>query len=261
MQDKFRIKLRMTYHPTKIQKDLIFIYRIDKSNSGDLNCCPRDYINFNNSKCYDINNVPDTTNKIVILGGGGIFHKQSWDRAIKTIIKKSYCSVLWGAGSNYHNITNTVLPKYIDRFDMVGLRDWGTKYRWVPCVSCMNKGFDIDRKIKNDVVVYEHKDHRLCIAGLPCMNNRSSMREALDFLGSAQTVITNTYHGVYWSLLLSKKVVILRPFSSRFYGLKYNVPMFNNYNEWDGTVAHHIGVLYDSRMANLSFYKDVSKLL
>jgi hypothetical protein len=37
--------------------------------------------------------------------------------------------------------------------------------------------------------------------------------------------------------------------------------MFNNYNEWDGTAAHHVGVLRDSRTANISFYKDVHKIL
>ena len=35
-------------------------------------------------------------------------------------------------------------------------------------------------------------------------NNCRSMREAIEFIGSEHTVVSNSYHGVYWGLLLGK---------------------------------------------------------
>ena len=48
------------------------------------------------------------------------------------------------------------------------------------------------------------------------------MEYVLDYLGSAEIIYTNSYHGAFWSLLLGREVIIPKssnPLSSKFYGL------------------------------------------
>ena len=51
------------------------------------------------------------------------------------------------------------------------------------------------------------------------------MEKVLDFLGSGETVLTSSYHGVYWATLLGRKVLAF-PFSSKFYTLKHKPNMY-----------------------------------
>ena len=43
----------------------------------------------------------------------------------------------------------------------------------------------------------------------------------IHYVGSTNYIITNSYHGAYWGTLLGKKVMLVGPWSSKFYGLKH----------------------------------------
>ena len=43
--------------------------------------------------------------------------------------------------------------------------------------------------------------------------------KTIEFIGSGDVVVTNSYHGAYWATLLGK-VVVAFPWASKFYGLK-----------------------------------------
>jgi hypothetical protein len=60
--------------------------------------------------------------------------------------------------------------------------------------------------------------------------------EIVRFLGGANTVVTNTYHGAYWATLLNKKVVVYKPWSSKFHTLKYT-PTFANESNYREAIA------------------------
>ena len=47
-------------------------------------------------------------------------------------------------------------------------------------------------------------------------NDPVTIKEAIDFINNWNTIITNSYHGMYWSYLLGKEVICI-PFSSGHY--------------------------------------------
>ena len=82
-------------------------------------------------------------------------------------------------------------------------------------------------------------------------------------LATAETVVSSSYHGVYWAMLLGKKVIAL-PFNAKFYGFRYDMPM-ETVKDLD---LHKIksapkfdGFLEECRELNREFAGDVGELL
>lgn len=180
--------------------------------------------------------------------------------------------ILWGAGYNSRDKEDDsysiVYPNYLNTFHLVGVRDWNSGYRWVPCASCMHPAFDKEYEIKNDIVWFEHK--KKLIDGkwfdpLPAprmVNTGQNIEQILEFLGSAETVITNSYHGVYWATLLNKKVVCI-PWGSKFNMFKHPPTMANerNWIEKIEKAKSYPNALKECRTANEEFYNDVVNLI
>ncbi|MGF1635377.1 MAG: hypothetical protein ACFCVE_16135 [Phycisphaerae bacterium] len=128
--------------------------------------------------------------------------------------------VVFGAGCNDHDKRDAWYPAWLSRCDLVGVRDWGQPFDWVPCVSCLSPAFDDPGEPEHDVVVYRHKDPKSDRIprdlGWPSLTNRAGFNEVIRFLKSGRTVVTSSYHGVSWATLLGRKVVVCSPFSSRF---------------------------------------------
>lgn len=216
---------------------LTFVHRIDHNNLGDMVCCPVDYFDwsFVEHRVQDIHG-PFPSGSNYIFGGGGLLHG-AWVDALDQFSDQrspGTKAVVWSAGVNTHYAKSLIWPKFLDRFDLVGLRDWGNPWRYVPCVSCMHSAFNWARGLKPtcDAVIYEHKDRRVDIdAGFSRMNNaraKESMGDTLQFLASGRVVITNSFHGAYWALLLSRVPLMFSPFSNRFFSFQNQ----NAYCEW-----------------------------
>jgi glycosyltransferase involved in cell wall biosynthesis len=121
----------------------------------------------------------------------------------------------------------------------------------------MHPLFDRHYEIKHPFVVYEHKTHSpIAISGLPRLTNQEKdFGKVISFLGSAECVITSTYHGVYWATLLNRKVVLLNPFSSKFSGFRH-MPAVANEKTWKDAGAgakNYPEALNECRSANLRF--------
>lgn len=180
--------------------------------------------------------------------------------------------ILWGAGHNSREKEKDPYdidyPKYLNQFHLVGVRDWNTDYRWVPCASCMHPAFDKEYEIKNKVVWFEHKkrliDNKI-LDLLPAprmLNTGQNIEQIIEFLGSGETVVTNSYHGVYWATLLGRKVVCL-PWGSKFNMFKHSPTMANEKN-WPDQIMEAISfpdALEECRTANQEFYDDVVNLI
>jgi hypothetical protein len=179
--------------------------------------------------------------------------------------------VIWGAGHNSKDIdidsSNIDWPEYMLNFHLVGVRDWDTGYRWVPCASCMHSAFDKEYKITNEVVWFEHKKRLIdnkVFDKFPTprmLNTGQNLEQIIEFLGSAETVVTNSYHGVYWATLLKRKVVCI-PWGSKFNMFKH-IPTIANEKNWESLISKataYNDALKDCREANQNFYNDVIKL-
>lgn len=138
--------------------------------------------------------------------------------------------VVWGVGSNYPmDLQGPEYPHWLGNATLIGLRDIGSPYQWTPCPSCLHPGLRRSRAKTRRVVVYEHRENPLPTKlGFPWIANDApgGLDEVLDFLGSAEVVVTNSYHGAYWGTLLGARVVVANPFSTKFGRLPWSPPVW-----------------------------------
>lgn len=180
--------------------------------------------------------------------------------------------ILWGVGFNSRD-TNEDLslkdyPGYLKNYHLVGVRDWNVGYRWVPCASCMHPAFDKQYEIINKVVWFEHKKRLIdnkffdAIPNPRMVNTGQNLEQIIEFLGTAETVITNSYHGVYWATLLGKKVVCV-PWGSKFNMFKHP-PTMATMKNWQDMIEEAVAypdALTECRTANISFYEEVKRTI
>lgn len=246
----------------KVKKNYYNLHAVDRNNTGDLMSSVFSYFDFKStttrthnlcrveSNDYNMNKAD-----VIIAGGGGLFVFKSLE-----YLCKNYSGLLvgWGIGCNEHGVSELRYPDYVRRFDILGVRDWGTEFRWVPCPSCMHPCFDKEYKIEHEVIVYEHKNQVIDL-DFPKKDNSSNFNDVIDFLGSGEIVLTNTYHGMYWATLLGRKVIAF-PFSSRFYGMKYPIKLCES-TEWEKhsvSLKEYPESLEECRKANMDFFEHVS---
>jgi hypothetical protein len=179
---------------------------------------------------------------------------------------------IWGAGHNLDakkdksgRIANEY-PESLLNFNLVGLRDFGTEFEWVPCASCMHPALRKHYAIKNDVIFFEHK--KQLIKGTDFgtdpiprfINSGSNVEQTIELLGSANVILTNSYHGAYWGTLLKKKVIVIGAWSSKFYYMKHT-PYFldrpADYKNVIDDVPIHASALDESITANTMFWNKI----
>lgn len=153
----------------------------------------------------------------VIFGGGGMLHP-GVDLTLAEIAKV-YPSACWGIGLNYHHEHGDDRRKWKEALvAMTGpkfVRDPGLgKFAdWAPCPSCLDprveaalmKARNTPAGFRGRPLIIEHHQHPIgCPYELPRIKNdcSTSFDETLARIGQASSVITNTFHGGYWSLLL-----------------------------------------------------------
>lgn len=245
-----------------------FVHDTNIRNMGDVQSCPLNHFKFN-CNTIELDLIADSgkidLNHPIIIGGGGLL-QDGLSRKTLCRIMESHKSkiIIWGVGLNTNNKKNNDnIPDVFKKADLVGIRDIGFEYDNIPCVSCVNKLFDIEYEIQNEIVCFQ--GNKLPIEGVPIMNcvNDSSINEIIRFLGTAKTIITSSYHGAYWGSLLNREVIVIpNAHSSKFY--HFPMPLIiadeNNWRDYIGKPnTYH--VLNKFRSINISFAKKVSELL
>lgn len=217
-------------------RDLINFHRQDE-NIGDLMSAPTSYFDFPDHRVrrVDIADVEaiDTSNCDVIVGGGGLFGEYFISMIRGLAAKKERGRlVAWGVGQQLSNGAwwrewkRFRYDKYINEFDAIGVRDVNVNLRWVPCASCMHPVFDVKKEPVHDLVIFSHHARRIPIKGFPeISNNCVDFETVIDFISSGDTVLTSSYHGMYWAMLLGRRVVAF-PFNSKFFSQRYPVTIY-----------------------------------
>ncbi len=223
-------------------------------NIGDLVACPADYFpQFSGVLRLDIR---DYEGGEVVFGGGGLCHP-GVDRLMA--LAPPARAIVWGAGTNYHNVVRPLYPECFKQFALVGLRDRDNPWVYVPCPSCLHPVFD--ERFPEPVhacVAYVHHEHALDLPAMPVRVNRGTKEDFPDvirFLASGRMIVTNTYHGAYWGQLLRRRTVIVNPFSNRFYWMRHQPPIANE-GTWQvqGAQARVVdGFLESCRAINRAF--------
>jgi hypothetical protein len=251
-----------------------FLFRKDETNAGDWYCLPSRFFPFEGSGDADILGF-DAQHLAphVVVGGGGLlaktFHPEM--HRLAACRPRLASLVAWGLGESEHvdRKGGFVLPyagpapTYLQAFDLVGVRDFGTSQRWVPCASCLLPQFDRELALEHEVVIYEHKRIPVPIdAPFPRRSNAGNDIDAvLAFLASGRIVITNSYHGAYWATLLGRRVLALANMS-KMYRFKH-APVIARAEHWRRAIdftREYPQALAECRQANREFHRDVLAL-
>jgi len=243
---------------------LSVFHRRNTLNVGDLHGAPSLYFPLN-GQAHDLADWQGRIRGAVIVGGGGLLHS-FFDAGVQRLLdQKPKRIIIWGIGVHGSPADPLTLPGWLSDCELVGLRDWGTPFDWVPCASCMSPLFDDPPDPVHRVVVYKHHDFRtLPDLPFPTMHNCTrQMQDAVDFLASGEVVVTNSYHGAYWATLLGRRVLAY-PFSNKFRFMRHPPVLLA---KGDDPLPHvHDGASYPNalrqcRAANVAFYERVRRLL
>lgn len=245
-----------------------FVHIRDPHNAGDMASVPSRWLDFG-QEVETLNYsdpVPDD-GAVTVYGGGTMMNWLNQGPRLPRGPK-----VLWGAGSSRHGETEPWPDP--EGFDLIGTREWTPEReragRWAPCVSCLSPLFDIDFEVKRERVRFVNASDGIRsrypaiyrLDHLPTMDNSGSMEDIIAFLGSAETVVTNSYHGCWFAQLLGRKVVCV-PYSSKFYNLRYPVAYSASGADWKEkakTIDVFSDALHESRRACAIFHERVMEL-
>lgn len=271
----------------------ISIFRKDRKNVGDWWSVPVRYFPFVSDRNYDLvapDEIPNE-NGVAILGGGGL-GRVDFEPFLNRIGKKDrkYKVIAWGVGADTVTKRSSILSgptdmaallKYFDSFAEIGTRIHSTdnyggdaRFRWVPCASCMSPLFQKLRATKptRSIGIYEHlrvpltphlgETNRMkakYFGNYPVFSNRGTDLESkLAFIASFETILTNSYHGVYWATLLGRKTVCF-PFKNGLFSFRH-APSYFGESGLEAALdlaRPHPDALDECRMANLKFYQDM----
>jgi len=212
-------------------------------NIGDRACSPFDYFDWDDATVSDLRDDDTPDYDIGIYGGGKIFRGLATYAGVRR--PKEAINIAWGVGTVQSFPISLRYMKARRRMDIVGSRDYGdTRYTYAPCASCMAPMFDAPPAPEHDVVFYAHagKTEKMGIkipGDMPTADNHcASLEEALRFIASGKTVVSNSYHGVYWGLLLGRRVLCV-PFSNKFGGYRLP-PHYARPDTWQNEIRNAI---------------------
>lgn len=260
------------------------LHQIDERNAGDFYSGPYHYFDSLTSKTSILQYLEgeekrnsfqsSLSSDQLIVGGGGLFNRPSFKDVmslVEVMSKKGRKIVIWGAGHNVPTSTLHIPKNYsikLDHFALVGTRDKSMPGDYVPCVSCLHPLLDDTYEVNQELGVVFHKktieqpDVTQKLAGIPFLSNASSIEEIIPFIGQSESLITDSYHAMYWGLLLEKKVTVI-PNSSKFFDFHVKP----NFSDFDSCAKEYVkavstsGLLEECRELNKRFYEKTMNVL
>ena len=177
----------------------------------------------------------------------------------------------WGKIRIVNELKFRGISKYnidINKFGLVGTRDYSMPGEFVPCVSCLHPIFDQKFDTKNEVGIVFHKDTlkkeniTKKYQNFATSSNTTNLEDLIEFIGESENIITDSYHTMYWAMLMEKKVITI-PNSSKFFDFKHQ-PIISNFDD----ALNHLnkgetfsGLLEECREINLKFSEKVFNYL
>lgn len=215
---------------------IIFKHHLNTQNLGDRVCSPYDYfpVLSGGARRMDLEEATPPSD-VVIYGGGKIMGGLARRMGVNDYLART--RIAWGVSTIQ---SSRFAPHYwmaYQLMSLIGTRDWGDdRFDWSPCVTCLSPEFDRPAVVQHEVVAYVHhwriKDREISIPDdVPVMENiESDFASVVRFLASGEVVMSNSYHGVYWALLLGKKVICV-PYSKKFYNYRFS-PGYASGTSW-----------------------------
>lgn len=260
----FEKKVNVSIHS---EKTVHFIRNIDWKNTGDTSTDPLIYFKIFAQKniCiyhtmreirWDLIKRDDW----IILGGGGILEcLDEFQEVINKLLSLSAHVISWGCGYNTHYDRMMKVKIDYSLFFRCTIRDYAVgKEEYMPDVSCMMDLFDRHYDIKREIGVLEHYEFPIIEFEYEKLTNTYAVNSIIRFIGESEVVITNTWHGCYWALLMGKKVLVYHPFSNKFENYKYKPTFYSGNLQKDIEQAKsYKNILEECREMNRKFAKEI----
>jgi Polysaccharide pyruvyl transferase len=246
---------------------LLNVFHCTATNIGDRMCGPAQYLWPKMAQVAPIPVKMPADVDTVIFGGGQIFSQIDMLSDKNTDRKKPAKLVAWGVGLPVHGAKDETVIRVARRFDLFSTRnyDWRDELQFVPCASCLCSLFDLSKSPTHDLVIYNHRKKPGVVDvpdGVPTMTNSlEDPRIAVDFIASGDTIVTSSYHGVYWAQLLGRRVVCI-PYGTKFLTFQ-NAPTFALQHSWMTSLRSAVRfppMLEEYRSLNQAFAKNVEQL-
>jgi hypothetical protein len=220
---------------------LLNVFHCTADNIGDLMSGPSQYLWPAMAQVAPITKKLPANIDTAILGGGQIFAQLDKLSAENSERINPVKLIAWGVGLPVHGVRDTTVHKVAQRFHAFSTRnyDWKNVLPFVPCASCLSRTFDTSKAPQHEVVIYNHKKKPGAADvpnGVPVMTNSvDDPRLAIEFIASGETIVTSSYHGVYWAQLLGRRVVCI-PYNNKFLTFQ-NLPSFAAPYDWRQSVT------------------------
>lgn len=264
-------------------RGVLNVHRHDPNNVGDFYCAPHLYFPELHQSVCDIGDMRKTSAALrhkwaenirthdLIIGGGGLLNLPHFAHQMalfEALAKRGKKIVLWGPGHNDPNWGAFKAPAHyqidLSKFGLVGLRDYSAPGTWVPCVSCLHPIFDKEYTPEHEYGVLmgkksaQNKERQNLLREVPSSHNATDLNEMIEFIGSCGTLVTDSYHAMYWGLLMGRKVLVI-PTTTKFLDFKYPVPIteFHSFKKDLKRAVKFDGLLDECRSINLDFAQKV----
>ena len=264
LRRRFLPRIRM-FGPT-----IHFVHVVEPRNPGDMLCYPYLYFkkyfrrfNVHIHHTKDIKFESIRANDIVILASGGCFEVlDSFQESINRLLDMCDNVIAWGCGHNSHHGRPVYCPIDFEKFKLLSVRDYQYgNQRYVPCVSCMMPQLDAQYPAVRRIGVIEHQDFPIDIDA-DKINHKIGISEIMRFIGGSQIIITNTYHCAYWAMLMGKKVILYKPFSTKFDNFRHQPVTYTGNLEQDiAKCETYPDFLAECRDLNMEFFEDVRRVI
>jgi hypothetical protein len=178
---------------TYLKKDLKQLFNI-----GDFLCTPDNYFSIESEKNFSII-------------GGGVWNIEKYGTD-----NNSENTILWAAGKSIKEF-NKIVPISSNNFRYAewSVRDKNLiedKSRFVPCVSCLNNEV-LKEPIGNKTLFFTNANTSVSpniqlqeTENTLVMKNNETYESFIKKWEQCDRIITNSYHGIYWSLLSGRSV-------------------------------------------------------
>ena len=186
----------------------------------------------------ELKNLVISPDDFVIVGGGGILDSgKKWNGLINLAMQQTGNVILWGCGFNTSKKQIDFPALDLSNSLLIGIRDYlHPFFRFVPCITCKSKYFDRQYTCKREIGIVKHHSRPLQLhesfADIETISNSENIANIIRFIGESDTVISNSYHVLYWASLLHKKTGRLDPyFNSRFRDCMYQYQGIKTLND------------------------------
>lgn len=239
-------------------------------NIGNIVASPSYYFELPKTCLYDIRNDGFKMGRVTIVSKGLLNMPNHLHHVAADPMPTKL--VIWGHGCEQvgkpSELKTRRPPEWLNRCALVGTRDWGVGFRWVPCATCMHSIFDEPpvKPIWRYASISYHRRilHPNITSKMPSIYNSTyDFRWFIRHIRACEVLITNSYHATYWATLLQRRVVLIEPNDLKFGGLRFLHP-FARTNDWEAAVEQtklYPEALEICRDANRQFYRDVLPLL